>query len=172
MYCPEGGEWMGTTHRIILWCVAGEVDEKVLGNGGREGRKAPGKERSPGRRWPWLCRADAAVPAGRAALGFVIGHRRRASHSGLFVVVSLMVSYSSRGWKGCKGQGKTGQTFRRAERQKGITAKQISPWAAVQKHSRGLRESWMGRFKLEARQHFLLGAQTIYIPAAAVNRPG
>lgn len=61
---------MGTTHRIILRCVAGEVEEEVLGNSGRKGRKAPGKGRCPGRRWAWLCRADAAIPA----LGFVTGH--------------------------------------------------------------------------------------------------
>lgn len=118
---------MGTTHRIILWCVAGQEEEKVLGNSGRKGRKAPGKERSSGRRCPWPCGADAAIPA---ALRFVIAHRRRAPHTALFVLLPLMVSYSSRGWKGCKGQGKTGGTFRRVERQKGITAEQISPRAA------------------------------------------
>lgn len=127
---------MGTTHRIILWCVAGEVEEKVLGNSGRKGRKAPGKERSPGRRCPWLCRADAAIPA---VLGFVIAHCQRAPHTGPFVVLPLMVSYSSRGWEGCKGQGKT---FGRAERQKGITAEQISPRAAETQQRLEGRLNW------------------------------
>lgn len=120
------------TNRMILRCVAGEVEEKVLGNSGRKGRKAPGKGRCPGRRWAWLCRADAAIPA----LGFVTGHCPRALHTEPFVLLSLMLSHSA-GLAGMQRAGKDGRNISEGWQKEGNPSKPDFPSAGAQRRCEG-----------------------------------